>query len=255
MAPIDTTRLTRRHVLAALACLLPAPALGRHPEDALSLTTGMREPWTQPDKTGFTDGVVAEAFRRMGRSVDLTVNLAASRAIQLADDGIDDGLAARVKGLDAKYANLVRVDEPIFHNDFVACSLGLPLATNAWSDLVPYSVGHIIGWQVFQDNLPQVRELTLAKDSAQLLTLLGARRVEVILHERWQALWHARSLGMDLSVHEPPLARVPMFVYLHRRHAVLAPTLAATLAAMKADGTYDRIAGQAFSGLKSRLLP
>lgn len=256
MASNDTTLLTRRHVLAAVACLLPsAAARGASPDSRLRLTSGMREPWTQPDKTGFTDRVVAEAFRRLGRPADLSVNLAASRAIQLADDGIDDGLAARVTGLEAKYPNLVRVDEPIFHNDFVACSLGLIPAINRWDDLTPHSVGYIIGWQVFRDSVPQVRQLTLAKDSEQLLALLKSEKVEVVLHERWQALWHARTLGIELTVHEPPLARVPMFVYLHRRHADLGPTLAATLAAMKADGTYDRIAALAFAGFKSRTLP
>ncbi|MEW5729858.1 MAG: transporter substrate-binding domain-containing protein [Pseudomonadota bacterium] len=249
----------RRQVLAGMAALPvvltpPRLALAADP-GRLSLTTGMREPWTKADKTGFTDLVVAELFRRLGLAAELSVNLAASRAIQLAEDGIDDGLAARVKGLEAKYPNLVAVPEPIFENDFVACSLGKRLEGTGWGALAPHAVAYIIGWQVFQNNLPDVRELTLAKDAAQLLSLLKAGRTDFILHERWQALRQAREAGAVLTVHEPPLARVPMFIYLHRRHADLVPRVAATLAEMKADGTHDNIATRAFAGLVPKAPP
>lgn len=244
--------LTRRDAFMGLAVTMAtfagwgSPARARAP---LSLTTGMREPWTNPAGTGFTDLLVADLLRRMGLSGTVSVNLAASRAIRLADDGIDDGLAARIAGLEKAYPNLLRVPEPIFDNDFVACSLGLTFDTTEWASLSPYGIGHIIGWQVFERNLPQVREVTLAKDSNQLMALLKAQRVEVILHERWQALWAAREQGLVLTVHEPPLARVPMFIYLHARHAALIPSMSSELAAMKADGTYDRIASRAFADL------
>lgn len=244
--------LSRRRLLtiSVAAALMPRRAHATAPR--LAMTTGMLQPWTMADKTGFTDQVIAEAGRRMGLDIALSVNLAASRAIQLADDGVDDGLAARVNALATKYPNLVQVSEPIFENDFVACSLGAVLDKADWNALVPHSVGYIIGWQVFQNSLPQVNELTLAKDTEQLFTLLERGRIRFLLHERWQALWHARERGITLTVHEPPLARVPMFVYLHRRHAELAPRFAATLAAMKADGAYARITASAFAGLDPR---
>ena len=110
-------------------------------------------------------------------------------------------------------------------------------------------MAYIIGWQVFEHHLPPVRDLTLAKDSAQLLTLLTAGRAEVILHERWQALSHAKALGLQLHVQEPPLARVPMYIYLHRRHAGLVDKVADSLRRMKADGSYDAIAQGVFGHL------
>lgn len=243
---------TRRHVLAILAA---SAALGRWPAGAaepgptLTLSTGMREPWTTPQGTGFTDLLVAELFQRIGLSGRVVVNLAASRALRLADEGVDDGLAARVAGLEHSYPNLVPVPEPIFENDFVACSLGRDLATESWDSLRPFGIGYIIGWQIFDRNLPPVRELTQAKDSLQLFRLLDSNKVEFILHERWQARWQARQLGMTLTVHEPPLARVPMFLYVHHRHAALAPRLAAELQAMKADGSHLRITRRAFADL------
>ena len=224
---------------------LPALAADR----PLSLTTGMREPWTTPDNTGFTDLLVAELARRLGLPIQLSVNVAAARAISLANDGVDDGLAARVAGLEANYPNLIRVAEPIFVNDFVACANPPAPTVAGWPDLGGRTVAHIIGWQIFERNLPPTADVTTARDSPQLLSLLQNRRAEVILHERWQALWQADRMDLTIAIAEPPLAQVPMYLYLHRDHAALAEPISAALAAMKADGTHRRLQQRAFAGL------
>ncbi|MBF0268368.1 MAG: transporter substrate-binding domain-containing protein [Alphaproteobacteria bacterium] len=215
----------------------------------LTLSTGMAEPWTTADRKGFTDILIPKLFKRLNIDAELVVNKASGRAITLADDGVDDGIAARVEGLEAKFSNLVRVQEPIFINDFVACGLSGAPKTASWDSIAPYRVSYIIGWQIFDKNLKPARELLLAKDAEQLFALLKAEKVDLALHERWQALWQARQSGLKLVVSEPPLARVPMFIYLNRKHAALAPELARELAAMKADGSYQAIAREAFKGL------
>jgi polar amino acid transport system substrate-binding protein len=217
--------------------------------ERLALSTGMAEPWTTDDHKGFTDRLIPSLFKRIGLEADVVLNRAAARAISLANDGVDDGIAARIIGLEEKYPNLVRVPEPIFVNDFVACTLDKGPSRADWNSLEPFSVSHIIGWQIFEKNLKPVRELLLAKDSEQLFALLKAGKAELILHERWQALWQASQIGLRLKTLEPPLARVEMFIYLHQRHAQLVPRLARELAAMKADGSYQAIADQAFKGL------
>ncbi|MGE5517779.1 MAG: substrate-binding periplasmic protein [Bacteroidota bacterium] len=220
--------------LALTALLLwSAPALA---EQRLRLSSGMHEPWTDSTGTGFTNLFVAELFSRLGLTAEVTFNPAAARALQLADDGTDDGLAARIAGLEADYPNLIRVPEPIYVNDFVAVSAGPTAPVRGWGDLSGRSVAYILGWQVFDNNVPPVRELTHAKDSKQLMGMLKSGRAEIILHERWQAEWQARLQGVTLTVHEPPLASTPMYIYLHRRHADLVPRVAAELAAMKAEG-------------------
>ena len=237
------------------ALIVPAAAAPDH----MVLSTGMREPWTNAEHTGFTDLVVTEVFRRLGVKAEVSVILASARGIQLVEDGVDDGLTARVIGLDEKYPNLVRVPEKIFDNDFVAATLAGNGANPSWTvtsfaDLAPRTVAYIIGWQIFDRNVGTVRTLTQAKDSDQLLTLLGNGRAEVILHERWQVLWHARLKNMILRVFEPPLAPVPMYMYLHRKYADLVPRVAAELAAMKKDGTYRALAERAFGDLGDKAL-
>lgn len=233
----------RSLVTALFLLTLASPA---HAEEKLVLSSGMHEPWTNTAGTGFHNLFIAELFRRLGLKAEVTFNPAAARALQLADGGVDDGLAARMAGLDKDYPNLIRVPETFFVNDFVAAGTATP-PVRKWADLTPHSVSYILGWYVFDNNVPSVRELTIAKDSKQLFGLLKAGRIEVILHERWQALWQAREQGVELKVAEPPLASTPMYIYLHKRHADLVPRITAELKRMKAEGRDTAIMHQAFA--------
>lgn len=232
--------------LAFALALLASPAQA---QDRLVLSTGMAEPWTTEHQDGFTDLLIPALFKRLGLEAQLVVNKASARAISLANDGFDDGIAARVSGLEAKYPNLVQVEEPIFVNDFVACGLKAGAAPASWDSIADQRLSYIIGWQIFESNVRPKKELLLAKDAEQLFSLLKAGKTDLALHERWQALWLAKRAGMKVSLLEPPLAKVKMYIYLNRRHAELAPKLAQELAAMKADGGYQRIAERAFKGL------
>lgn len=237
-------------VVLGLAVALAVPWGGPvWAKDEFRLSTGMIEPWTNAEGSGFHQVLVREVFSRLGLTATVELNLASSRAFNLANDGITDGLAGRVAGMEKEYPNLVAVPERMFVNDFVACALPGTEPPKDWKGLVDRGVAHIIGWQIFENNLPPVRELTTVKDSAQLLGLLRAGRIEIILHERWQAMWHARALGVTLVCSDQPLARTAMYIYLNNRHAAQVEPLARALRSMKADGGYDAVARTVFGGL------
>ncbi|CAA7612254.1 conserved exported hypothetical protein [Candidatus Terasakiella magnetica] len=244
------TILTRMVLILLVAMAVPGVACpDAAAAESMRLSTGMIEPWTTSQGDGFHQLLVKAVFARLGMAAEVGINLASSRAFSLANDGVTDGLAGRVAGMEKEYPNLIRVPEPMFMNDFVACTLTPDPQPATWGGLRPKAVAYIIGWQVFEHNLPPVRELTQTKDSSQLLNLLKAGRTEVILHERWQVMSLAKAMGLRLYVQEPALARVPMYIYLHSRHAALTERVAATLREMKADGSYEAIAQQVFGGL------
>lgn len=244
-----TRRLTTIGILAALLFALPGRAMAG---EALVLNTGVRAPYTQPDRSGFLDRLVAELFRRVGLQAEVQVYEASERAMQNADAGIDDGMAMRIKGLEKQYPNLIRVPEKVIDNDFVAYSRKHRFEVRGWDALAPYQVAHIIGWKVFENNLGGRRDVTLVRNAEQLFGLLRQDRTDVILYERWQGLWWARELALDARLLEPPLASTEMFIYLHRKHAPLAGKLAAALAAMKQDGSYRRIFDETLAPLAAR---
>jgi polar amino acid transport system substrate-binding protein len=243
--------MTRR-LLFVCAGLLLGLSVRAHAGNILVLNTGVRAPYTHADRSGFLDRLVAELFRRVGLKAEVQVYEASERAMQNADAGIDDGMAMRIRGLEAQYPNLVRVPEKVIDNDFVAYSRKHRFEVRGWDALAPYQVAHIIGWKVFENNLRGRQDVTLVKNAEQLFELLRQDRADVVLYERWQGLWWARRTVPDARLLEPPLASQEMFMYLHRRHAPLVDKVAAALAAMKRDGSYQRIVDETLSPLAAR---
>lgn len=213
--------------------------------DKLVISTSVVAPYTTPGHTGFLDRLVAAVFREAGVEAEVLVYPTASeRSLLNANEGIDDGQALRVAGLEKIYPNLIRVPEPVMMNDFVAMSLQPPFATPNWEALKPYAVTYIIGWKVFEANVPPEVARTPVRDAGQMFNLLARNRVDVALHERWQGLAQARGSGLTVRVMEPPLLSVPMYMYLHKKHAALVPKVAQALARLKQTGRYQRIAAE-----------
>jgi polar amino acid transport system substrate-binding protein len=221
----------------ALACALPAAAA-----DKLVLSSGVLAPYTTPDRQGFLDQLVSAVFRELGLEAEILIYpKATERSMRNANEGVDDGLALRVAGLETQYPNLIRVPEPIIMNDFVAMSTRHRFATTGWDSLRPYAVSYILGWKVFEQNVPRSGDVMLVRDAEQLFTLLARGRTDVVLYERWQGLVQTRAMGLQVQVMEPPLARAPMYMYLHKKHAELVPRVAQALGRLKNNGSYARI--------------
>jgi polar amino acid transport system substrate-binding protein len=217
--------------------------------EKMQFNTGTRAPYTTEDQQGFLDLLIAELFKRVGHEAEVIVYSASARALANANSGIDAGVAMRIKGLEAKYPNLIRVPEKLIDNDFVAYSKGLPLITASWQSLDNYTVGYILGWQVFEKNLPQGVTREKVGDVQQLFSILERGRIELALYERWQGLWRARNEGLTVTLHEPPLAQSEMFIYIHNSYAHLVDRVAEALSEMKRDGSYQAIVAQTLTPL------
>ena len=232
-----------------LVAIVLFPGVSLSDEKKFVLTTGVKSPLTTPNQQGFLDQVIGELFSRIGKKGEVAVYEASARSIKAANDGLDDGLALRIAGLEKKFPNLIRVPEKIMDNDFVAYSLGKGTVTSDWHSLDDGSVAYILGWQIFNNNLTHHKNLVKVKGATQLFDVFKAGRADYVLYERWQGLWRTRELGLDAKVHEPPLASMEMFMYLHKRHENLVEPLAKELAKMKRDGSYQKIVDRVLSPL------
>jgi polar amino acid transport system substrate-binding protein len=231
----------RRRALIGLGLFAATPALAHAAQPRLTLATGAREPFTTTTNgPGFAEELLREALRRIGH--DLAVlSLPPERALVNANAGIEDGDMFRAPGLEKDYPNLVRVPQPLLENDFVAFTLRADVDVQRWADLARYSVAHITGYKILERQLAGSTNVTTVRDNELLLALLANGRADVILNSRWVGLWFARRAGLSLRELEPPLLRVPMFTYLHRRHQALVSPLAEALAEARRDGTWQRL--------------
>jgi polar amino acid transport system substrate-binding protein len=226
--------------LALATCssiVLPASAA-----EKLRLIATIQPPYTTSEKNGFVDQLLPVVFREAGLEGELLIYQGAfERQLINADLGLDDGVAARAAGLEKQYPNLIRVPEEVVSFDFVAFTTQHRFPTANWDALSPYAVSYIIGWKIFELNVPTVKELTLVTNVEQLFTVLDLERADVVLYERLHGLMVARAKGMKVQVMEPPLSTNKLYMYLHKKHAALVPRVAQALARLKQNGTYRRM--------------
>jgi len=209
--------------------------------EKLRLNSGHNPPLTTDDHTGFHDLVTFEAYKRLGIDVEIH-RLPSARSGRNADQGIDDGNGPRIREYQKYFPNLRMVPEKVIDFDFVGFTLDPSINPQGWEALANYNIGIVTGWKIIEINATKYRSLTKVRNTEQLFKLLMHGSADVVLIERWQALYEARRLGIkNVHVIEPPFARKEMFFYLNKKHQPLVPKLANALREMKRDGTFERL--------------
>lgn len=226
-----------RPIIALILLCFAFPSLAAEP---LRMTTGATEPVTRADMSGFLDRISVEAFKRIGREIVIE-RLPPARALKQANSGKSDGDLQRTRGLEKRYPNLVRVEEPLYTHDFVAFAKEKDLRTTGWDSLKGQKLGYLRGWEVYRKNVPEDAVVTLADSPKSLFDLMKRDRVDLILFSKWSGLWWTKQANVALKMLEPPLVSIDVYIYLNREHIGLAPKLEAALKDMKEDGTWQRI--------------
>lgn len=199
----------------------------------------------QPPVSALCNGLITEAFGRLGRTVQVRA-LPAERAIQLANAGVADAECLRIRGIERLYPNLVQVPIPLLEVQFVAFANAkrkLSLAAG-WRSLQPYHVGAVYGWKLIEMRVKEVNPRSFVRvDSAEaLFRMLDLQRIDVAALNRLDGELQLRRLGIEgIQAIEPPLAQVPLYFSMHLRHRALVPDLQRVLQDMRQDGTWQRI--------------
>ncbi len=221
-----------------------------HASQTLVINTTGESPLNTPEQTGFLDLVAAEAFRRSGLKLE-TVMLPAERGLINVNLGIEDGEMSRIAGLEKIYPNLIRVPESIMDWEFYAFSELKINLNGGWPDLTNYSVAFINGWKILERNVPAETEITKVKNPEQLFYLLARKRTQVVIYERWAGLRQIQQTQLKkVRLIQPALSKREMYMYLHKKHRVLAIKIAEALVSMKRDGSYDKLEEQILEPLK-----
>ena len=238
--------------ILAASLLLRASAWSSPP--IFTLNNGNTSPYTTDAKDGYIDLITIEAFRRVGIHMRL-VQQPSERGLQNANSGYIDGDVARIMGMEKLYPNLIRVPEKLMDFKFSAFSRESGAPVN-WAGIRARRVGYIRGWKIFEKNLSGAPMVVSVNDTSQLFHLLEKKRVDVALYEeRMGIVLLKRPDFTNLQAYSHPVMDIPVFIYLNRRHAYLAPKLACALRDLKAEGFYETAYQRALSPRLEKVLP
>jgi len=196
--------------------------------------------------------IYPELFRRLGMTVQFRV-MPLQRLTIASEQGAVDGEVARIGSYASQHPELVRVDEPVYDIVWALFSIDKGLRLGSLNELavqplrVTYQRGIAICETALKAVVPADRLLDVGTD-AQGFNMLRVGRSDLhctgdLTLPTLQSLPELRSVDITHRVLE--IGVNPLFPLVHKRHADLAPRMAAALKQMKAEGLIERYRAEA----------
>lgn len=217
---------------AALAFLVPPHS------QAKDLTIAMIDQGQVIEQV--TRAVLTEAYAKLDIPVRFK-EVPAARALAESSSGITDGELHRIAGLSSRFPKLVQVKVPVNWIDAIVVTRTVRFTPQGWDSLRPYRIGYHYGIQAFERGTRGMK-VDPAPTNALVLRKLQQGRTDIALMADVEARELLAKLGdSGLQILAPPIARIALYHYVHKKHAHLVPRLEAVLQAMAADGTIEAI--------------
>lgn len=222
-----------------ICCIIAVPIVSSADEKELRINCTIHSPYE-----AFFFRLVQEVCAR--NNIRVTASTPpVGRSLLNVERGVDDGDGPRIGGLTSTFPNLVMVQEPFGNFIFGAFSKNAHVEIDGWDGLSQLNVAYITGWKIFDNHVKKAKSVTKVKNKALLFRLLVADRTDVVLITKMAGYAMVKELDLKgVQFIEPPLAVIPNFLYLNKKHEALAGNLAETLRELKRDGTYQKLYNQ-----------
>ena len=175
---------------------------------------------------------VEAAARHAGINV-VARTLPPDRGMVMANAGEVDGAVGRSALAASEYPNLVQVPEVIYQYAPTAFAYRKIDVSEGWQSLRGHTLCMRRGYTLTERRTGGMQRQRLDSD-ASLLRMLRKGGCEIVIMDRRNTVIQA-ALAADPALLEllPPLEEVPLYLFLHRRHADLVPRLAEALRQVK----------------------
>lgn len=232
-----------RLVLLTSLCLSATPVLSQSVKPFVMAADG--EPTTYGSR--WVSLIYSEAFKRLGIPFQLE-HFSLARRAALVDDGTIDGETSRVYSYGNNRPNLVRVEESLIDLGFSLYTANPALRLARVEDLrtsdykVEYRRGILICQNALTAAVPAERISDVLTQQQGLKKLVAGRTdlycdIDVYVLQELQTpeFKGVTNVRKVISIG----TAVPTYPFINRKHADLAPRLAAVLKQMKAEGLIE----------------
>ena len=184
--------------------------------------------------------ILERVYDRIGIKIRIQT-FPANRALNLSNSGEFDGEVQRIDGISEDYPNLIKVPEPIFYLEACAFVKNTEIRIKGWKSLKPYRIGIPRGFKYLENNTDGMNRLVVSSIE-QLFYLLNEGRIDIVIISKnyGQAFLKAHR-DMRIRQITPPIIKVPLYHYLHKKHNALVPVVEARIKKMKEEGIISNI--------------
>lgn len=172
------------------------------------------------------------AYKRLNLQIKVE-QLPGERALRSANNGEMDGELYRRAGIEKDYPNLLQVAVPLMNYEIVVFCRDPSIVVPNWDALRSFAIGFVKGVKIIEANTQGMRaDPTPTLRQAFMKLMLG--RSDLVVANRLSGLAALRELNLDeMRILNPPLAKFPVFHYLHNKHASIVPQLFKVLSQMQ----------------------
>ncbi|MFZ6745428.1 substrate-binding periplasmic protein [Undibacterium sp. JH2W] len=174
---------------------------------------------------------LTENYKKLGVQIEF-VNLPGNRALQESNSGRLDGELMRKAGLSMEYPNLLQIPVPLATTNTVAFALDKNIDLDkGWDSLREHSFSYETGTKVIEQNTQAYTTGHAEQNIKAAFRQMLNKRVELIVIDEQAGLQLVKEMGLEGTVHmlTPPISTIPLYHYLHKKHADLARQLEALL--------------------------
>ena len=190
--------------------------------------------------TKISEQVLVEAYHKLDIEIEF-VSFPAKRGLMISNEGSVDGEVHRIKKVDYKYPNLIRVPTAINLAEVVVFTVDKPFKIEGWHSLKPYKIGIMRGIVVAEQGTKEM-DVEAFNSYDQVLMMLNFKRIDVGVLTRVGGLYYLRSLKFkDIKMLEPPILQHGLYHYLHVKHEALVPKINGVLTKMQGSGRIKEI--------------
>lgn len=200
-----------------------------------------------------SEAVLKSAYEKLEIEFE-TSWLPAKRALVMSSSGKVDGEISRIGFIEKKHPNLIKIKIPINIVEGMAISRNKSLLINNWDSLRPFKIGVNRG-TIFSVNGTMGMNVVSVNSFTSLFQMLEKDRLDVIVSPLTTGLVQIFKQDLkDIIINEPPLTRLSLYHYLHKRHFKLAVRLESVLKKMKESGEIAHIRSAYIQDLKQGII-
>ena len=185
--------------------------------------------------------ILKVAYSKIGISIKM-VEMPGKRALRESSEGRVDGEVHRIIEIADSYPTLIRVPTPINYIEPSAFSKKYNFKITGCTALKNYRIGIVRGIKHAELCTKGMKNIQVFTYSTKMMELLDANRFDIAITAKFNGLFLSKKLNMK-SIHPltPPLSRLMVYHYLHKKHKKIASKLDKVLIEMKESGELEMI--------------
>ena len=184
--------------------------------------------------------ILKEAYKKLDIEVERKV-LPEERALKMSNSGAVDGEDIRVAALQPILNNLIMIPIVISSVENCALSKDSDIKIDGWESLRTYSIATVRGIKIIEKNTEGFNRKLLTKIE-QCFYMLEKDRVDIIIYDKLSSSELIKKKGYKgINILEPPLLKVDLYHYLHKKNIDLVDDITSVLESMKESGEFETI--------------